>query len=77
MYVSIRHQVFFISIAELKENKFVCNIIHFKVRIEEKSSKVQKSVKKSAKHLLSAYSFPGLLFLLGLTILNIKMHKTR
>lgn len=63
MYVSIRHQVFFISTAELKENKFVCNIIHFKVGIEEKSNKVQKSVKRSVKHLLSAYSFPDLLFI--------------
>ena len=48
MYVSTRHQVFFISITELKENKLVCNI-HFKVGTEEKSNKVQNSVKFELK----------------------------
>lgn len=64
MYVSTRHQILFILSLELKENKLMCNI-HFKVGTEEKSNKVQNSVKfelKSIKHVVSAYSFPDLLF---------------
>ena len=75
MYVSTRHQIFFIPITELKENKLMCNI-HFKVGTEEKSniSEIWIKVYQTCSECL-LFSRPTIL--VGLTILNIKMCRTR